>query len=411
MLALASGIVIAAAWPLPPHESAPFGLDGLGLSLTLIAVYVLVHLSLVWRGSLADQVILPLILALTGVSLAMNLRLAPALATRQWLWVTAAGLLVGVVMHAPVDERRLLKRYRYSWAAAGIVTVAVTLLAGRSSEAGGPRLWLGVGPLAFQPSELLKLPLVVFLAGYLAERRELLADAATRLGPLRLLPLPYLAPLGVILGLSLLLLAAQGDLGAALLLFAIALGMLYLASSRLGYVAAGLVLFGMGAYIFKGFTAVAQTRVAIWLDPWSRASAEGFQVVQALMALAAGGVFGTGIGHGSPTDIPAVHTDFIYAALVEETGLAGSAAILALYALLVLRGFRIAIHAHDTFTRLLAAGLTFAIAIQTIIIVGGVVKLIPLTGITLPFMSYGGSSMVVSAVSAGLLLRASADPT
>jgi cell division protein FtsW (lipid II flippase) len=288
------------------------------------------------------------------------------------------------------------------------VLVAATLVGGRSLYAGGPALWLGFGSFVFQPSEALKFLLVVFLAGYLADKRELLADASTQIGPLKLPPLPYLAPMGVLLGLSLSLLAVQGDLGAALLLFAISLGMLYLASSRLDYVLVGLAGFGAGAYLMYRQLSVVGTRVEIWLDPWSRAQESGYQLVQSMLALAGGGVMGTGIGFGSPADIPAVHTDFVYAAIVEELGMAGGTAILALYALLAIRGFRIAIVATDPFDRLLAAGLTFAIATQTLIIVGGVVRLIPLTGITLPFLSYGGSSMVVSAISVGLLLRVSA---
>ncbi len=401
------GIALAASAPLTLQASGRLDVGDLATSLTLIGAVLLLHLALTACGNRADQVVLPLLLAIMGLGLALNQRLAPDLADKQFRWLLLALLLVAGVVFVPLDVRRLLHRYRYTWATLGIALVAATLVGGRSLLPGGPALWLGVGQFVFQPSEALKLLLVVFLAGYLADKRELLADAATQVGPLRLPPLPYLAPMGILLGLSLALLGVQGDLGAALLLFAISLGMLYLASSRLDYVLGGLAAFAAGAYVMYGRIAVVATRVAIWRDPWSRAQETGYQLVQAMMALAGGGVMGTGLGYGSPTDIPAVHTDFVYAAVVEELGLAGSAAVLALYALLALRGFRIAITATDPFERLLSAGLTFALASQTLIIVGGVVRLIPLTGITLPFLSYGGSSALVSAASVGLLLRVS----
>jgi len=406
LLALASLIAIAAATPHAITAAGSFTLGSLAPTLTLIVVFLLAHLFLVAWGDGSDQVLLPIVACLMGLSLALGQRLAPALATRQWLWLILAAAVLVAVAIAPYDLR-WLRRYRYSWALAGIALVALTLVAGRSSAAGGPRLWLGVGPVQFQPSEVLKLLLVVFLAGYLEDKRELLAHASTRIGPLRLPPLPYLVPLAAMLGLSLVLLAVQGDLGAALLLFAIALAMLYLASSRTTYVLVGIALFAVGAYLMHGQVGVVATRTAIWLDPWSDAQGAGYQLVQALMAIAAGGVIGTGLGLGMPTAIPAVHTDFVYAAVVEELGVAGATAILMLYFLLTIRGLRVAMTAVDTFARLLAAGLTLALSFQTLIILGGVVKLIPLTGITLPFLSIGGSSMLVSCISVGLLLRIS----
>lgn len=413
LLLLAAGIALTAMAPVALEASGSVAPAALAAPLTLIIVFGLIHLSLVLRGKTVDPVILPILLVLMGLSLALVQRLAPELdpgalsfSQRQWMWVLVGAALLAITVHTSF-ELRLLRRYRYTWLLVGLALVALTLVAGRSTAAGGPRLWLGLGPFTFQPSELLKLLLVIFLAGYLEDKQELLAQSATRLGRLRLPPLPYLAPLAVMLGLSLLLLAVQGDLGAALLLFAIALGMLYLASSRLDYILIGLALFAGGAVALYRYLGIVQTRVAIWLDPWSRAQEAGYQVVQSLMALAAGGVIGSGIGLGNATAIPAVHTDFVYAAVAEELGLAGATGLLMLYALLVVRGFRIAILAGSPFAQLLAAGLAFSIAIQAFIIIAGVVKLIPLTGITLPFLSYGGSSMLVSAISAGLLLRVS----
>jgi len=408
---LAAGVTLAAAAPLAAMAASPAGGLDVGHftpALVLIALFGAVHLALCLFGRGADQVILPILLLLMGLGLAFNQRLAPALADRQEMWLVAGVVVLATSYFLPSDPRRL-QRYRYTWALSGILLVALTLVAGRAAVAGGPRLWLGVGTFGFQPSEVLKLVLVFFLAGYLEDKRELLAEGAVRLGRLRLMPLPYLVPLGVMLGLSLALLAAQRDLGAALLLFAIALGMLYLASGRPAYVAGGLALFVAGAWTFYHYITIVRTRVAIWLDPWADPSDSGYQLIQGLLAIAAGGVSGAGIGQGEPTAVPAVHTDFIYAAVVEEIGMAGATAVLMLYLLLALRGFRAAARARAPFLQLLAGGLTFALAVQAFIIVGGVVKLIPLTGITLPFLSYGGTSMLTSAAAAGLVLRVSAE--
>lgn len=405
LLGLGAGIALVAALPLASAESGA-GLAALRPALLLIGGFLLLHLalSLVGRGS--DEIIVPLVFVLMGLGLALNQRVAPALAGRQAVW-----LLVGLGILAAASclpyPLRPLKRYRYSWAILGILLVALTLVAGHGAVAGGPRLWLGIGGLSFQPSEVLKLLLVIFLAGYLEDKREVLSRSNLHLGPLRIMPLPYLAPLAVLLGLSLALLAAQGDLGAGLLLFTIALGMLYLASGRPAFVLAGLALFAAGAWLLYRYFGIVQTRVAIWRDPWADPSGTGYQLIQGLMALAAGGFGGTGLNQGLPTLIPAVHTDFIYAAAAEELGLAGATAILMLYLLLALRGFRVALRAPTVFGQLLAAGLTLALSIQCLIILAGVVKLIPLTGITMPFLSYGGTSVLTSALAVGLILRLS----
>jgi cell division protein FtsW (lipid II flippase) len=409
LLVLAAGAAVTAMAPVALEADGTLTAADLVAPLSVIALFGLLHLSLVARGVRGDPMILPSWLLLTGLSMALVVRLAPesgglSFGQRQWLWVSAGVGVAAILVHAPL-ELRLLRRYRYTWLLVGVALVALTLLFGRSTVPGGPRLWLGAGPFTMQPSELLKLLLVIFLAGYLDDKQELLAETHTRLGRLRLPPLPYLAPVAVMLGVSLALLAVQGDLGAALLLFAIALGMLYVASARLDYILVALGLFAAGAVVLHRHVGVVQTRVAIWLDPWSRSQETGYQLVQSLMALAAGGVIGSGIGLGAATAIPAVHTDFVYAAIAEELGLAGASAVLLVYAVLVLRGFRIAIRGGTPFVRLLAAGLAFSLAVQTFIIIAGVVKLIPLTGITLPLLSYGGSSMLVSAISLGLLLR------
>lgn len=369
---------------------------------------VILHLALTLRhGRDADQIVLPLAGLLMGLGLLLTHRVAPALASRQTNSAALALVVVGVTGVAPWPIR-WLRRYRYTWASLGLLLVALTLVFGVRPSGAGPRLWLGVGPLLFQPSELLKLILVVFLASYLAERRELVAFGALRIGRLRLPPLPYLGPILAVWGLSMLLLTWQRDLGAALIFFTIFLAVLYVATSRWTYVAGSLILFVAGAWVIVSNLPYVEQRVALWLNPWSETAQGSYQVIQALIAVASGGVLGTGLGYGFPTYIPAVHTDFVFAATAEELGLAGSLALVAMYALLAYRGYHIALRSDDAFVKLLAVGIASVFGLQTLIILGGNLKLIPLTGVTLPFVSYGGSSLVTSALMAGLLLRASA---
>jgi cell division protein FtsW (lipid II flippase) len=302
-----------------------------------------------------------------------------------------------------------LARYKYTWAAAGSLLVLTTFVLGVDLNESGMRLWIGAGGVYFQPSELYKVILVIFLAAYLAERRELIALAGWRVGPLRLPPLPYLLPLLVVWLLSLGLVVVQRDLGAALLFFGVFLALLYVATARLDYAAAGLGAFAVGGVIAYQLFGHVRDRVAVWLDPFAEAQGRGYQIVQALYALAAGGVLGTGLGYGYPEYIPAVHTDFAIAAIGEELGLLGSLGVVALYLLLVYRGFRIALRAPDAYLQLLAVGLTTVLGLQALVILGGTTRLIPLTGVTLPFISYGGSSLLVNYAIVGLLLRISAE--
>ncbi len=265
----------------------------------------------------------------------------------------------------------------------------------------GARLWVEIGPFRFQPGEFAKILMIVFLAGYLREKREVLAQGR----------LKDFGPLLLIWGGAMAVLVQTNDLGSGLLYFGIFLAMLYVATNRLVFVAGGMALFLAGAAFVYQIVPRVQDRVTIWLDPWPHAGDEAYQLVQALFAIAFGGFAGTGLGRGTFTDadgktlIPDLNTDFIYAAVAHELGLVGIAAVLLVYMLFVSRGFRIAMLADDGFSKLLAAGLTFSFALQTFIIVGGVLRLIPLTGITLPFVSYGGSSLLANFVLlAGLLL-------
>ena len=378
-------------------------------SATLVAVMLLAsHFVLASRRPHADQVLLPVVAMLVSVGLIMVTRLAPELALRQAVWI-ALGLclLTGIVVWLP--NVTFLQSYKYTSAALGFLLVGATFFLGVDPNESGARLWLGIAGHQFQPSEILKVLLVIFLAGYLEDKRELLAWSSSRLGGLRFPPLPYLGPLVVMWAISMLLLVVQRDLGATLLFYGIFLAMLYMASSRAVYAWGGLAAFFAGSYVCYLLFSHVRLRVEIWLDPWSRAQEQGYQVVQALVAMASGGLLGSGLGCGYPGYIPAVHTDFVIAAIGEEMGLAGALAVVALFMVLVYRGFRIALDARDGFSTLLAAGLTTVLGLQATVILAGTLRLIPVTGITLPFISYGGSSIVTNFVILGLLLRISAE--
>ena len=357
----------------------------------------------------------------------MMARLAPALGSgyadadsRQSLWVMIGIIALGSILFVPWDQllRRYLRtslmdwlaHYRYVWLVTGIVLILSTFAFGVDPNGSGVKAWFNLGFFHFQPSELLKIILVIFLASYLDEHRELVTRSY-HLGPVRLPPLPYLVPLTGMWGLAMGLIIFQRDLGAALLLFSVFLAMLYVATGRGSYVIAGLSAFAVGSFALYTVVAVVRTRVMIWLDPWIVAQSSGYQIVQSIYAFASGGLFGSGLGRGVPTVIPAVHTDFIFSAIGEELGLAGSIGVLIAYLLHIGRGYHIALRIPGRFRgfeQLMAVGLTTILAMQTFIIIAGNVRLIPLTGITLPFISYGGSSILMNFVIIGLLLRISA---
>lgn len=374
----------------------------------LAAALFTVHIWLSIRHPRADQVILPTAAILASLSMVMVARLEPDLAIRQAIWV-GIGALAMLVTLTVLPRVNWLRQYRYTWAALGILLVLSTFVFGIDPNGSGARLWLGYGGVYFQPSEILKVLLVIFFAAYLDDYRELLALSNLRVGPIRLPPLPYLMPLLAMLVVALGTIVLQRDLGAALLLFGLFLSMLYVASGRASYVVGGVLAFVLGANVLYRLSGVVQVRVETWLDPWKTASTTGYQLVQGLTALAAGGLFGAGLTYGYPEYVPAVHTDFMIAAIGEELGLAGTLGVLALYVLLVHRGLRVAMLVQDSFSALMAAGLTSVIAIQALVILGGTLKLIPLTGVTLPLLSYGGSSILANFVLLGLLLAVSSE--
>lgn len=382
------------------EEAAP-------LMVAIGVLYIAAHIAMRRYLPHADPLVLPLVATLNIIGVAAIYRLDPkGFGATQVTW-TLVGLGVFVATILLVKDVEALARYKYIF---GFVGLALLLLPmsplGRPIN--GARLWIK-GPLPFQPGELAKICLVVFFAGYLAERKELLAIASKRLMGLHLPDIKHFGPLLVMWGLSLAVMFFETDLGSSLLFFSIFLIMLYIATARFVYMAIGGALFAVGAYFgYQAFSHV-QTRVQIWLhafDP-KLIGDESYQLAQSLFALAQGGIFGTGLGQGRPDLIPAAHTDFIFSVIGEELGLMGTAAVLLCFMLVVARGLRIAVTARDDFTQLLAAGLITVFGIQTFIILGGVTRLLPLTGITLPFMSYGGSSLLANFILVALLLRIS----
>lgn len=315
----------------------------------------------------------------------------------------AAGLVACVAI-AVMVRPMMLRRYKYTWLMLTLLLLALTIVFGQDIR--GARLWLRIGPVQVQPSELLRITLVIWLAGYLDERRDLIAPDPHG-ARFRLPPVQYLLPVAGIGAVSIAALVLQNDLGTSLLLFGIALAMLYGATGSTAYVAIGLGGFAGLAAIAAQVAPRLGVRVQNWANPWGDPLASGFQQVQSEYALSAGGLFGTGLGRGMPHAIPDVHTDFVLAAIGEELGLAGTVAVLLLLLLLAWRGFAIGLAAPDGFERLLAIGLGAGLAIQTLLIAGGVIRLIPLTGLTLPFLSFGGSSTVANWTIAGLLAAVS----
>jgi cell division protein FtsW (lipid II flippase) len=353
-----------------------------------------------------DPFLLPTAALLTGWGLLLIGRLAINFLLRQTIWLLISTAALPVIVRLG-QNLRWLRRFRYTWLLGGLALLTITLVFGVNPSGYGPRLWLGAWDVYFQPSELLKLLMVVYLASYLAERGELLISEGRMVGRWRLPPLAYVGPLLTMFGLVVVLLAWQQDLGAAMLFFFTFLAMLYLATGQWGYVAVGLVLFTAAGLVGYQFSDRVALRVDGWVNPWPGAADRAFQVVQSLLAFGAGGIFGQGLGLGRPTYIPAVHTDFVFAAVGEEFGLAGTLVVVALYGALTLRGFRIAAHTPRPFERFLAAGLTAGLVIQAWVIMAGNAKLAPIAGVTLPFVSYGGSSLLISFVALGLLLRIS----
>jgi len=388
--------------PHPPSSISNLLLASATWTLSFGAAHIFLNRHLPNR----DPLLLPVVALLSGWSLLLIERLASNFLLRQTIWLLVSIVALLTIVRLGRDLR-WLRRFRYTWLFGGLALLAATLVFGVNPSGYGQRLWLGGWGIYFQPSESLKLLMVIYLASYLAEKKELLISERQQIGRWRLAPLAYAGPLLTMFGLTMVLLAWQQDLGAAMLFFFTFLAMLYLATGQWEYVAIGLALFAVAGLAGYHLSDRVALRVDGWINPWPEAADRAFQIVQSLLAFGAGGIFGRGMGLGDPTYIPAVHTDFVFAAIGEEFGLAGTLVVVALYGLLLFRGFRIATRAAHLFERFLAAGLTAGLVIQAWVIIAGNIKLAPIAGVTLPFVSYGGSSILTSFIALALLLRIS----
>jgi cell division protein FtsW (lipid II flippase) len=402
------------AWIARTGRVSAEGLVNVGV---IAALYLAAHVVVRLTAPRADPTLLPLAALLTAIGLTVNYRLDPADGRKQAVWV-----VVGVVAFAATlvflrFDYRVLEHYRYVFGVSAIVLLLLPSLPAIGQRVNGVRLWVHVGSLQFQPGEIAKIFLVLFLAGYLREKREVLAQGR----------LKDFGPLLAIWGAAMLVLLQTSDLGSALLYFGVFLGMVYVATGRVSYVFAGGGLFVGGAAILYSALSRVQERVTIWREPWTdhrifcplngtmdyRQNCQSYQLVKSLYSIANGGFGGTGIGRETTTTlsgtplIPEINTDFIYSVIAQGLGLIGAAGLILAFMVLVARGMRVGLLAQDGFSKLLAVGLSFGLALQTFIIVGGVLRVVPLTGITLPFVSYGGSSVLTNFIGLALLLLVS----
>jgi cell division protein FtsW (lipid II flippase) len=404
-----------------------------------LAVCAAVHLFIRVRLPYADPYLFPLCALLAAVGLVMLFRINDELALKQASIFVAGAILLALTI-VFLRDYHALQRYRYLIATAGILLLLAPLVPGLRAPVNGAYLGVNLGPLSFQPAEIAKICIVVFLASYLAEKRELLSVAARRVGGLTIPPIKHFGPLLVVWGATMLMLVLIHDLGSSLMFFGAFLALLYVATARLSYVIAGLALFLVGAILIASQITHVQDRIDIWENTFDRnpchLSQQALragedcgvgQIQQSLFAQADGGLFGQGLGSSllklpgpfAPrcqqpfpdcgSILPAPHTDEIYALIVAELGLFGGAGLVVVYALIAARGFKAAVMARDGFSKLLAAGLTAVFSLQALVIIGGVVKFIPLTGVTLPFVSFGGSSVIANMILLALLLMVSND--
>lgn len=408
VLALIVGIGAYASVGLGVDGEVPANLFAYGGWLTLLVVAAHVAVRLV--APYADPVLLPVVAALNGMGLAIIHRLDLAkdtsLASQQLTWMTL-GVVLFVITLVVLPDHRLLARFTYTSGLAAIVLLILPMLPGIGRTINGARIWIALGPFSFQPGEVAKVLLVITFAGYLVVHRDALALAGRRVVFIDLPRGRDLGPILMMWVVSLGILVLQRDLGSSLLFFGLFLVMLYVATERPGWlVVGGLLFFGGAATAIRIFSHV-QSRVDIWLHPFADADGNGYQLVQALYGFAWGGLIGRGLGEGMPEKVPYAESDFILAAIGEELGLTAVMAVLLLYGLVVERALRAALISRDGFGKLVATGLAAVFALQIVVVIGGVTRLIPLTGLTTPFLSYGGSSLVANWVIIAILLRIS----
>jgi cell division protein FtsW (lipid II flippase) len=421
MLAFAAALVTGALILVEANQEQELTMQIVYYGASYLALFALAHLAVRKWAPYADPVILPCVALLNGLGLVMIHRIDLALegtkvngelfepkAPKQVIWTAIALILFALVLKLLSDHRTLAK-YGYTFGLVGLVALVLpgVLPSFIAPEINGAKIWLSVGGLSIQPGEFAKILLMVFFAAFLVSKRDLFTAAGRRVLGLDLPRARDLGPLVAAWAVGVSIMVLQKDLGSSLLFFGIVLVLLYVATERAAWVVLGLIMFSGGAIVaWKLFTHV-QTRVQNWVDPFADASGDGYQIVQSLFGLGTGGIFGAGLGAGRPDIIPEANTDFITAAIGEELGFVGLSAMLLIYALFAMRGLRSALAVRDTFGKLLGGGLAFALCFQVFIVVGGVTKLIPMTGITAPFLSYGGSSLLANYILVALLLRIS----
>jgi cell division protein FtsW (lipid II flippase) len=392
------------------QESSQLGNASLIYGAYFFAVCLATHLYLRIRLPNADPYLFPLVALLTAIGLVMVYRIDESLARDQANWFVL-GLVLFALAVQFLRDYEVLERYRYLIAVGGLLLLLAPRLPGIGQQVNGAYLGVKIGPIAFQPAEFSKLAIVVFLASYLRENREVLVVGARRILGVTLPPLKHFGPMLVVWGASMFMLVFIRDLGSSLMFFAAFLALLYVATGRFSFVVIGMALFVVGAWFFAETVPHVHDRIEIWLHPYSDPQETGYQILNSIFAQADGGLFGQGFGQAlitipgtDNTLLPAAQTDTIYSLIVNELGLFGACGVILTYLLVTARGFKIALLASDGFSKLLATGLTAVFAIQAFVIIGGVTRVIPLTGVTLPFVSYGGSSIVANFVLVALLL-------
>ena len=408
-------LLIASAFPVTllyalyvAGTGAALSFQTLAVPIGLFAAFTAAHIAARIFAPGADPAILPVVFLLSGIGITFVTRLAPSLAMSQ-LIILFASIALMIITLALVKNLDIVKRYKYTFGAIGILLLILPMFIG--TEIYGSKLWIKIGSFTIQPGEFAKIFIVLFLAGYLSENRELLSISSHSILGFKVPRLRLLTPLFLVWGVCLLVVVFERDLGSALLFYTIFLMMLYAATGRVSYVVIGFFLLGVGAVGAYHFLSHVQVRFQVWLNPFADAQNKGYQIVQSLYSLADGGLFGVGVGKGLAKLIPIVESDFIFSAIGEEMGLLGGAAVLLGFMLFAVRGLTTAARAKSDLAAFTATGLTAAISFQAFLIVGGVTKLIPLTGVTLPFMSQGGSSLLASFIIVALLMRAGDEAT
>ena len=389
-------------------SGAAISFETLAVPIGLFAAFAAAHIAVRILAPGADPAILPIVFVLSGIGITFVTRLAPDLAISQ-LIILFVSVALMVATLALVKNLDVVKRYKYTFGIIGIILLMLPMFIGTTIS--GSKLWIRIGGFTIQPGEFAKVFIVLFLAGYLAENRELLSISNRKILGFKVPRLRLLTPLFAVWGVCLLVVVFERDLGSAVLFYTIFLLMLYVATGRISYVIIGLLLLAVGAVGAYKFLSHVQVRFQVWLDPFKDAQGQGYQIVQSLYSLADGGLLGVGIGKGMANNIPVVESDFIFSAIGEEMGLLGGGAVLILFMLFAVRGLTTAARAKSDLAAFSATGLTAAISFQAFLIVGGVTRLIPLTGVTLPFMSQGGSSLLASFMIVALLMRAGDEAT